>query len=152
MQIVQGHSKDHRPDLSQVGLAMITQGTDSIPLLMQTLSGNTAESTVFQQVVEDFAAQLKTDFDIEYLIADSKLYTQNTLKALDEAGLSWISRVPHTIKEVSVLMNNVALLPFTSIGQTGYRYHEFGSTYGGQNQRWLLLHSPSLQHPQELTY
>jgi transposase len=39
--ITKGYSRDHRPDLNQVVLKLITENRASLPMMMQPLSGNT---------------------------------------------------------------------------------------------------------------
>lgn len=43
--ITQGYSRDHRPDLNQVTLQLMVERQAGLPLLMQTLDGNTSASS-----------------------------------------------------------------------------------------------------------
>ena len=45
--ITKGYSRDHRPDLKQVVLDLVTSGDGDLPLLMRTGDGNEADKAVF---------------------------------------------------------------------------------------------------------
>ena len=79
--------------------------------MMQALSGNpsagsghrNSDKESFRNMFVDFTEQMRVDFGIEpfdyaqgnYLIADSALYTAETLSSM--STLLWISRVPETL-------------------------------------------------------
>ena len=46
--ITPGYSRDHRPDLNQVILNLISENTARMPLLMQIMSGNQMDNTSTQ--------------------------------------------------------------------------------------------------------
>src|SRR5918992_303383 len=48
--ITRGYSRDHRPDLNQVMLALIVEHQAGIPLLMKPLSGNSSDAHEFGEV------------------------------------------------------------------------------------------------------
>ena len=73
MPIPQGESRDHRPDLTQVRLALGVEPQAGLPLLMKPLRGNRSDSQVFRQVVSDHMAQLHTPSRPTSLVADSAL-------------------------------------------------------------------------------
>src|ERR687896_755342 len=74
--ITRGYSRDHRPDLHQVMLALIVEHQAGIPVLMKPLSGNSSDGPEFGQVVQAHIAQLQTTYGTTYLVADSALYSQ----------------------------------------------------------------------------
>ena len=80
--ITRGYSRDRRPDLNQVVLDLMTEHQAGLPLFMKPLSGNSEDKTQFKQVVEAHLDQLRKAMAIEYLVADSALYTEATLKSL----------------------------------------------------------------------
>ena len=47
--ITRGYSKNHRPDLKQMVLEMMVSQDGGIPLLMKCWSGNSDDTTIFQQ-------------------------------------------------------------------------------------------------------
>ncbi len=46
-----GYSKAHRPDLKQVMLSLTQGGAANIPLWMESLDGNTSDTTSFHKTV-----------------------------------------------------------------------------------------------------
>ena len=138
--ITRGYSRDHRPDLNQVMLELIVEHQAGIPLLRQSLSGNSSDAQAFGQVVKDHIAQLQTTYGTTYLVADSALYSADNLQKLAETQLKWITRVPATLREAQAVLTPVdpqTMAPLT----TGYRYRSLTSTYGGVAQRWVLIYS-----------
>jgi len=51
VQLTQGYSRDHRPDLNQVILQLISEHQAGIPLWMETLSGNRNDKKSFRQTL-----------------------------------------------------------------------------------------------------
>jgi transposase len=47
--ITHGHSKDHRPDLKQFVVSLVM--SDSLPVFIQALSGNTSDKNHFREIV-----------------------------------------------------------------------------------------------------
>jgi transposase len=142
--ITPGYSRDHRPDLNQVMLELVVEHQAGIPVLMQPLSGNSHDGTVFGQVVSDHIAQLHTTYGATYLVADSALYSADNLQKLAETRLKWITRVPATLREAQAVLAQAdpqTMAPLTE----GYRYRVVPSSYGGVAQRWMLIHSESRQ-------
>ena len=78
--ITKGYSRDHRPDLNQVVLQLICENQAGIPLAMKPLSGNSADKTDFRETVKTHIGQLQQDVGLHYLVADSALYSQETLQ------------------------------------------------------------------------
>ena len=93
LHITQGYSKDHRPDLAQATLQLICDHLSGIPVHMQALDGNSNDSETFRKVIQDFGSQLSAEDGLDTIMADSKLYSAETLKALKDCKLNWISPV-----------------------------------------------------------
>src|SRR5437870_3033868 len=142
--ITQGYSRDHRPDLNQVMLALVVEHQAGIPLLMQPLSGNSHDGKAFGQVVSDHIAQLHPTANPNYLVADSALYNAENLQKLAETSLKWITRVPATLHEAQAVLAQADPQTMTPLTE-GYRYHVVPSSYGGVEQRWVLIHSEPRQ-------
>ncbi|MDG6229859.1 MAG: IS1634 family transposase, partial [Candidatus Thermoplasmatota archaeon] len=110
---------------------------------MQALDGNSSDSVTFRNTVKEFKKGLKQHLqEITYLIADSKFYCKETIQQVKQ-DIFWISRVPDTLTEADILIQETArnltgLIPL----QDGYRYTVHRSTYGGIRQRWLIIYSP----------
>jgi transposase len=142
--ITRGYSRDHRSDLNQVMLDLIVEHQASIPVLMKPLSGNSSDVHDFGQVITDHIAQLQITYGLTFLVADSALYSAENLQKLAETNLKWITRVPATLHEAQAVLAQAdpqTMAPLTE----GYRYHVVRSSYGGIEQRWVLLYSEHRQ-------
>jgi transposase len=148
--ITRGYSRDHRPDLNQVMLELIVEHQAGIPLLMQPLSGNSSDAQEFGQVIRDHIAHLHTTYGPTFLVADSALYSAENLQKLAETQLKWITRVPATLREAQAVLTQAdpqMMAPLTE----GYRYRIVPSSYGGVEQRWVLIHSELRQSQAQRT-
>ena len=134
--------RDHRPDLKQFTLELITSGDGDVPLYLQVGNGNDADKAVFTEVIEQFKQQWRAAKP-EVFVADSALYSQENLQALGTTP--WITRVPATIAEASWLMQNLPPEQFIASCLSNYRIAEVCSTYAGVRQRWLVVESESRQ-------
>jgi transposase len=142
--ITRGYSRDQRPDLNQVMLDLIVEHQAGIPVLMKPLSGNSSDAHDFGQVITDHIAQLQITYGMTFLVADSALYSAENLQKLAETNLKWITRVPATLREAQTILAQAdpqTMAPLTE----GYRYRVVPSSYGGIEQRWVLIHSEPRQ-------
>lgn len=73
IQIMPGYSRDHRPDLNQVVLQLITSNQGNIPLFMQAASGNSADKSAFAEIVQQHLASFQEAVNNRYLVGDSAL-------------------------------------------------------------------------------
>ena len=142
IQITHGYSRDHRPDLKQFTLDLITSGDGDVPLYLRVGNGNDADQAVFTEVIAQFQQQWKAAGPKVY-VADAALYTEENLQAL--GATPWISRVPATIAEAQQLMQTLPQELFRVSSLNNYAIAEVGSTYAGVPQRWLVVHSQSRQ-------
>lgn len=138
VRLTYGYSRDKRPDLKQVVVALLTTYRSALPTWIQALDGNANDSQTFPGVVEAYLAHLG-EGEMPYLVADSALYTEANLQRL--AGVKWLTRVPERIALAQDLVANVAAQEMLPAGQEGYRYLEWCTTYGGVRQRWLVVWS-----------
>ena len=136
--ITHGYSRDHRPDLKQFMLNMIVSGDGDVPIFIETGSGNQSDKKIFGELAKKYKKQL--DFETT-IVADSALYSQSNLKLMKD--ISWISRVPLSIKEAKNLVTKLAREEFKTSKIPGYLYQEVESNYGGIKQRWLVVESES---------
>ena len=132
--ITKGYSRDHRPDLNQVMVELMVEPQAGIPLRMAPLSGNSSDSHTFSQLIHDHLAHLHTTYGATYVVADSALYSEDTLGKLAQTALKWITRVPATLSEAQAALAQADPQSMASLHE-GYRYHELRSTYGGVKQR-----------------
>jgi transposase len=142
--ITKGYSRDHRPDLNQVMLELIVEHQAGIPVLMKPLSGNSSDPQEFGQVIHAHINQLQTTYGATYLVADSALYSEANLDKLAHTAIKWITRVPATVSDAQVALAHADPPVMTPL-QEGYRYHELTSSYGGVEQRWVLIYSEARQ-------
>jgi transposase len=142
--ITRGYSRDHRPDLNQVMLELMVEHQAGIPLLMKPLSGNSSDTQGFGEAVRLHVKQLQTTYGLTYLVADSALYSEANLGKLAQTQMQWITRVPATLREAQAALAQADPPAMVSL-QEGYRAHELSSTYGGVEQRWVLIYSESRQ-------
>jgi transposase len=139
-----GYSRDHRPDLNQVMLELIVEHQAGIPVLMKPLSGNSSDAPEFGHVIKTHIEQLQTTYGLTYLVADSALYSEDNLQKLAATRLKWMTRVPATVSEAQAARARVdpqSLAPLSA----GYHYQVLPSTYGGVEQRWVLIYSDHRQ-------
>jgi transposase len=93
---------------------------------------------------------LHTVYGATYLVADSALYSEDNLDKLAQTAIKWITRVPATLSEAQAALAQ-ADPQAMAVLQEGYRYHELTSTYGGVEQRWVLIDSEPRRVPAQRT-
>jgi len=98
IQIIPGYSRDHRPDLNQVVLQLITSNQGNIPLFMQAASGNSSDKSAFAEIVQEHLASFQAAVNNRYLVGDSALYTPDSLTAVVAAKGFFVTRVLKTYK------------------------------------------------------
>jgi transposase len=89
--ITQSYSRDHRPDLNQVILQLISEHQAGIPLRMDALSGNSSDKESFRQTLNAHLEQLHDGVGHSLIVADSALYTANTFEP--SADLKWQTKL-----------------------------------------------------------
>lgn len=140
IQIVPGYSRDHRPDLNQVVLQLITSNQGNIPLFMQAASGNSSDKSAFAEIVQQHLASFQAAVNNRYLVGDSALYTPTSLTAVVKANGLFVTRVPMQINEAKDLICQTSRSEMRPIGE-GYFAKEEISSYGGIDQRWIVIFS-----------
>ena len=152
IRITHGFSKDHRPDLKQFVLNLITLHKSRIPIWVEALDGNTSDKTSFPWTIETFLSQIGETKAPMLFVADSVLYTKETIRRLSEKTL-WVTRVPETVGLIRSLLSDMPLEGFTSGGEglPGIRYCEVSTTYGGVPQRWVVVFSQSARDREKKT-
>ncbi|MGA8163993.1 MAG: IS1634 family transposase [Waddliaceae bacterium] len=140
IQLVQGYSRDHRPDLNQAILQLITSNQGNIPLFMQAASGNTADKTAFAKIVAEHAKSFQEAINNRYLVGDSALYTPATIQSLQNAACLFVTRVPAQIKAVSEYIAQCSRKDMEDLGN-GYFGQEYAVTYADVAQKWIVIFS-----------
>jgi len=144
VQVTQGYSKDHRPDLNQISLLLITTYQSRIPILMKPLDGNQEEGAAYKNIVDKHIKELNLQTGLSMIMFDSKGYNQKNLDSLlNHKELKWLCRVPSSIKQVKDLYQQVEVCQMIKLNDD-YKYLPLCSKYGGVNQRWQLVYSAEL--------
>jgi transposase len=94
--VTYGYSRDHREDLKQWMLALVTCG-EGIPQFLQPLDGHASDKVALPQVILELTRQLRASGETAGVyVADSGLYSEANMRALNAAEVAWVSRVPET--------------------------------------------------------
>mgnify|MGYP003999183271 FL=1 len=136
--ITRGYSKDHRPDLKQVCLSMICEGTSNIPIWMEALDGNQSDVKSFPETIKRFCQQLE-GADTPLIVMDAAFYSKENITAHE--NLKWVTRVPDRIKAVE--------RHYWAISEDDERWESYGDhrfivvneDYAGVEQRWVIVES-----------
>jgi|GEM_PF-3131814 len=139
IRITHGYLRDHRPDLKQVVVGLLTTYRTALPVWIQALDGHAADVKSIPQRVQAYVDQLRAGEDTPYIVADSALYSEENLHIL--STVKWITRVPERIARVWEVKAAMAAAEMRPSPLEGYRYTELGSLYGGVRQRWLVVYS-----------
>jgi len=142
IQIKKGYSRDHRPDLNQVGLALISEQQAGIPFLMKPLSGNSNDNKEFREIIHSFAQNLRDVEGVETFVADSALYSKETIELMHENEVKFVTRAPASVARVGELieLGSTGGRTLTDLGD-GYEYFEDEMTLSGIDLRLLVIRS-----------
>lgn len=114
-----GHSKDHRPDLAQMILALVVDA-EGRPICTEMVPGNTADVTVLVPVVD----RLRERFGIARacVVADRGMISAETIAALERLGMEYIlgarERSSSVVRDI-VLEDEAAMVPLVLERQKG---------------------------------
>jgi len=114
-----GHSKDFRPDLAQMVLALVIDAQGR-PICTEMVPGNTADVTVLLPVV----ARLRTRFGITRacVVADRGMISADTIASLEKQGMEYIlgarERTSTVIRDI-VLNDTAPMVPLVLDRQRG---------------------------------
>lgn len=107
-----------------------------IPLFFRGGSGNETDKAVFGKIFVEYSKQINFE---SIMVADSAIYSEKNLNLME--NLKWISRVPLSIKKAKNLVKALTSAELKESEQKGYSYQEEKVTYGGIEQRWILVES-----------
>jgi Transposase DDE domain len=122
-----GYSKDHRPDLKQMILAVVIDGAGR-PVCSEMWPGNTADVTTLIPVVD----RLRRRFAIGRVcvVADRGMISSETIAALDARKLLYIlgtrERTDRLVREV-MLADRAAFVPLTLESRTRRKETDYGA-------------------------
>jgi transposase len=97
VQLKNGHSKDHRPDLKQLIYELSVTRDGAIPVLFKAHDGNQTDDTLHWDNWQSLRGIVgRADF---LYVADSKLCVKKTLMKIDQAKGRFVTIVPRTREE-----------------------------------------------------
>lgn len=140
--ITYGYSKDHRPDLKQVVLQLITHHKSALPIWLEVLSGNSNDKKTFKDTIKTYYQQLRAE-EQPYIVMDSAGFSEDTLKEAQD--IRWLTRVPETIAQAKKHVKETLLEEMVEMAP-GYHGKEIKCEYAGISQRWLIVFSQAAQN------
>ncbi len=147
--ITNGYSRDHRPDLNQIMLNMITSSKGNIPLFMKPSSGNSSDKKEFGKILSEHISLLTNVVDVEYAVIDSGFYSSENLQSFSKEHY-FISRVPVSISSCKDAIKTALSKVLIEIDDN-YSYYEVEQNYGGIEQRWIVIKSIAAEKKEKLT-
>jgi hypothetical protein len=132
-----GHSKDHRPDLCQMILAVLIDG-DGRPVCSEMWPGNVADVTTLIPAID----RLRRRFAIGRIcvVADRGLISTETVAALEERKLLYLlgtrERTDKVVREV-VLADTAPCVPLT-IARRGHEIDDEAKAVTVGGRRYIL--------------
>jgi transposase len=141
--LTHGYSKDHRPDLKQAVLELVTSQDGGIPLLVQCCDGNASDNKIFKDRCEKLLSSFKNSESPRYLVGDSKLY--HKANAVNLSEIKFITRIPRTYKEENNAIDQAIAANVWHVLNKENRYYECGINHLGMEQRWFVVHSKSAE-------
>lgn len=136
-----GHSKDFRPDLAQMILALVVDA-EGRPICTEMVPGNTADVTVLLPIVD----RLRSRFGITRacIIADRGMISAKTIAALEKRGLEYIlgarERSSRVVRDI-VLKDEAPMVPLVlerQKGETQLWVKEVRVATGKRTQRYIV--------------
>jgi transposase len=149
IRITHGYSKDHRPDLKQVVLELLVSQDGGVPLVSKSWDGNTSDTPIFKERAEALMTTFASSPTPRYLVADAKLYTEDTATTL--AKLGFITRIPGTLKLVSQVITQALQWDRWHRLDETTRYYALELCHYGIAQRWLVVSSQAARERAEVS-
>jgi len=150
IEITHGYSKDHRPDLKQVVLEMMSTHDGAIPVISKAWNGNASDTKIFRKRAKALIDSFKAAEGPRYLIADAKLYDAKTI----EEGLKFtpfITRIPGTLMLENETIDLALQKPIKewAILDEKHRFQTFELEHYDLQQRWIVVYSDERQYKAE---
>jgi transposase len=142
--VTYGYSKDHRPDLNQVVMQLITGHKSALPVFLKVLSGNSNDKKTFTASLKAYYEQLKADPQ-PYLVMDSAGFSEDTVKEAEAQKVRWLMRVPETLALAKKLVKETLQEEMKEL-EPGYRGKEVVCEYAGIPQRRLVVFSEAARN------
>ena len=138
VKITHGYSKDHRSDLKQVVVTLVTSQKGRIPLWLEALDGNNSDKLSFRETVDAYCRHLD-EGEEPWFVMDSAAYTADNVRNWGVTK-KWLTRVPETISEAKRVLQSIETKEMVKLDNS-YAIHPTTSQYGGIEQRWLVVYS-----------
>lgn len=151
VEVKHGYSRDHRPDLKQVVVNLITSQASALPLWLEVLDGNSNDTKTFQKTIEAYCDQLSEEQTSPYFIMDRAGYSADNVRTWQENDVEWVCGVPATNNVAKAILKSVTVEEMVDRGD-GYHTCSFGTWYAGVNQRWVLVHSEKAAKREKATF
>jgi transposase len=145
--ITHGYSKDHRPDLKQTGLELMTAQDGGIPLASQSWDGNASDNAIFQARAQALIDEFKATPTPSFMVADSKLYSEKNAPLL--AQVPFLTRIPETLQVAQQVIEQAWGWNHWQRLDENYRYQRINLGHYGIEQRWLVITSQTGWHQAE---
>ncbi len=146
IEVTYGYSRDHRADLKQWMLALVTSG-EGVPQFLQPLDGNASDKRALLEAVQALTQQLQESGETASVyVADSGLYSAENMTQLNAAGVRWVSRVPETATVAQALVQERLDTP--EDGEEGWRHSADGTRHWWSRpqldlpqgpERWIVV-------------
>ena len=140
IKLTRGYSRDHRPELNQAILQVISSSQGNLPLFMKAASGNSSDKTDFAEIISEHIKSFQAAVGNRYFVGDSALYTPSSLKALTEAKALFVTRVPSQINKEKKLVSQCKVSDMSDL-ENGYYAKNFRVSYADIEQRWVVFFS-----------
>ena len=137
--ITPGYSKDHRPDLKQAVLELMTAPDGGIPLVSQSWDGNASDTAIFQERAKALIDEFKASPTPAFMVADSKLYTEKNAPFL--AQVPFLTRIPESLQVAQQVIQQAWDWNHWQPQDENYRFQRIELGHYGIEQRWLVITS-----------
>lgn len=137
IEIRRGYSRDHRPELKQFLVNLICSQDAGVPLWFKVGNGNDTDSQPFAKLLKAFAEQWHAE---ALMVVDAAFYSESNLQQV--GSLKGLTRVPQTLNATQALIEaDITQLAEQPCELEDYRLWEQQPSYGGIEQRWILVES-----------
>jgi transposase len=147
--LTHGHSKDHRPDLTQAVLELMVSQDGGVPFVSKSWDGNASDTAIFQERAAALLTTLQRSPTPRYLVADSKLYNEDN--AANLLTLGFITRIPNTLNMVAQVITQALRWDTWQRLDATTRYQRVELCHYGMAQRWLVVSSEAARQRAEAT-
>ena len=103
--ITYGYSRDHRPELKQYTLNLLTAEEEGMTLFLQLGNGNELDQNAFAKMIKDFKDQWQGE-EPDVYVMDAAFYNKENLNEF-QYSIKWISRVPFSLNAAQELTQTV---------------------------------------------